>query len=290
LNDLVDAPLNGPAANTLAAATARLRDELTEHLTAEDRDILPVIEQFVTIRDLDKADGRIKRTAPLHALLFLVAWLNSIAEPHERRAVPLRFLLPPAQRRYQRHTHTALTDGERRETAATADIDYTGFLLAHKCMRLEYGELAETARHPRGAGHTGLIEKQIAATLSVLHHHHSAKTVGCGRRCGSGRRLERRGPHRQRGDQHRDRPPGKRHDLEGHAVSGAGRPRRLLEHVRPARLGTAAPHLGHRYEWRTGVGSARTDHLPGLERHRRGPGAVLEHVTSQAPRRTSPER
>jgi hypothetical protein len=131
LNDLVDAPLNGPAANTLAAATARLRDELTEHLTAEDRDILPVIEQFVTIRDLDKADRRIKRTAPLHALLFLVAWLNSIAEPHERRAVPLRFLLPLAQRRYQRHTHTALTDGGRRETAATADIHYTGFLLAH---------------------------------------------------------------------------------------------------------------------------------------------------------------
>ncbi|MGH3899183.1 MAG: hemerythrin domain-containing protein [Pseudonocardiaceae bacterium] len=53
------------------------------------------------------------------------------------------------------------------------EIDFTGFLLAHKCMRHEYGRLADAARHPRGVGYQALIEKHIAVTLSVLHHHHA---------------------------------------------------------------------------------------------------------------------
>ena len=53
------------------------------------------------------------------------------------------------------------------------EIDFTGFLLAHKCMRREYGRLAEAACHPRDVGHQALIEEQIAVTLSVLHHHHA---------------------------------------------------------------------------------------------------------------------
>lgn len=53
------------------------------------------------------------------------------------------------------------------------EIDSTGFLLAHKCMRREYGRLAEAARDPRDVGRQALIEDQIAVTLSVLHHHHS---------------------------------------------------------------------------------------------------------------------
>jgi hemerythrin len=53
------------------------------------------------------------------------------------------------------------------------EIDFTGFLLAHKCMRQEYGRLAEAACHSRDVGHQALIEEQIAVTLSVLHHHHA---------------------------------------------------------------------------------------------------------------------
>jgi hypothetical protein len=53
------------------------------------------------------------------------------------------------------------------------EIDFTGFLLAHKCMRREYSRLAEAARHPRGVRHQALIEEHIAVTLSVLHHHHA---------------------------------------------------------------------------------------------------------------------
>jgi hemerythrin-like domain-containing protein len=95
-------PADGPAARTLAVATARLRTELADHLLAEDRDVLPIIERFVTRRELNKADRRIKRTAPLHAVLFLVAWLDAHAEPGERPMLPLRFLLPLARRGYQR--------------------------------------------------------------------------------------------------------------------------------------------------------------------------------------------
>jgi hemerythrin HHE cation binding domain-containing protein len=53
------------------------------------------------------------------------------------------------------------------------EIDFTGFLLAHKCMRREYDRLAEAACHPRDVGHQALIEEHIAVTLSVLHHHHA---------------------------------------------------------------------------------------------------------------------
>jgi hypothetical protein len=54
-----------------------------------------------------------------------------------------------------------------------SEIDFSGFLLAHKCMRVEYGRLAEAASHPGGASHETLIEEQIAVTLSLLHHHHA---------------------------------------------------------------------------------------------------------------------
>jgi hypothetical protein len=56
-----------------------------------------------------------------------------------------------------------------------AEIDFTGFLLAHRCMRREYGRLAQAAAHPRDASHKVLVEEQIAVTLSLLHHHHHAE-------------------------------------------------------------------------------------------------------------------
>ena len=54
-----------------------------------------------------------------------------------------------------------------------AEIDFTGFLLAHTCMRREYGRLAQAARHSHDASHQALVEEQIAMTLSLLHHHHT---------------------------------------------------------------------------------------------------------------------
>src|SRR5437764_12251335 len=54
-----------------------------------------------------------------------------------------------------------------------SEIDFSGFLLAHKCMRVEYGRLAQVAGGPRDARHQALIEQQIAVTLSLLHHHHA---------------------------------------------------------------------------------------------------------------------
>jgi Hemerythrin HHE cation binding domain len=53
------------------------------------------------------------------------------------------------------------------------EIDFTGFLLAHRCLRREYGRLAEAACHPLDVRHKALIEEQIAVTLSMLHHHHA---------------------------------------------------------------------------------------------------------------------
>ncbi|MBL7501837.1 hemerythrin domain-containing protein [Frankia sp. CNm7] len=47
--------------------------------------------------------------------------------------------------------------------------------LLHNGMRVEYGRLAAVARAPRDVAHAALIEDQIALTLNILHHHHTAE-------------------------------------------------------------------------------------------------------------------
>lgn len=52
-------------------------------------------------------------------------------------------------------------------------IDLSGFLSAHRAMRVEYGRLAAVAGSPRDDAHAALIDDQIAVYLDLLHQHHT---------------------------------------------------------------------------------------------------------------------
>jgi hypothetical protein len=58
-----------------------------------------------------------------------------------------------------------------------AGPDLTGFLMAHRGFRAEFGRLAGAARQVRDAKHAALLESQIDLVMHVLHHHHTAEDI-----------------------------------------------------------------------------------------------------------------
>jgi hypothetical protein len=59
----------------------------------------------------------------------------------------------------------------------SAGPDLSGFLMAHRGFRAEFGRLAVAARQVRDAKHEALVESQIDLVMHVLHHHHTAEDV-----------------------------------------------------------------------------------------------------------------
>ena len=60
----------------------------------------------------------------------------------------------------------------------TGAPDLSGFLLAHRGFRAEFGRLAAAARQVRDAGHAALLDDQIELVMRLLHHHHTAEDTG----------------------------------------------------------------------------------------------------------------
>ena len=58
-------------------------------------------------------------------------------------------------------------------TRPDTELDLSGFLAAHRAMRVEFGRLAAVAAEPRDEWHARLIDDQIAVHLDLLHQHHS---------------------------------------------------------------------------------------------------------------------
>ena len=58
---------------------------------------------------------------------------------------------------------------------STATPDLSGFLLAHRAMRQEFGLLAKAALQPFDLERRRLFEEQVEMVLYVLHHHHTAE-------------------------------------------------------------------------------------------------------------------
>ena len=58
---------------------------------------------------------------------------------------------------------------------ATATPDLSGFLLAHRAMRQEFGLLAEAALQPFDIARRRAFEEQVEMVLYVLHHHHTGE-------------------------------------------------------------------------------------------------------------------
>jgi len=53
--------------------------------------------------------------------------------------------------------------------------DLSGFLMAHRGFRVEFGRLAVAAQDPRDDSQTRLVDEQIELVLHLLHHHHTAE-------------------------------------------------------------------------------------------------------------------
>ncbi|MCW2632619.1 MAG: Hemerythrin cation binding domain protein [Pseudonocardia sp.] len=60
-------------------------------------------------------------------------------------------------------------------TQRDTDLDLSGFLAAHRSMRVEYGRLADVTTTPRDAAHEALIDDQTAVFLDLLHQHHQGE-------------------------------------------------------------------------------------------------------------------
>lgn len=60
----------------------------------------------------------------------------------------------------------------------TGAPDLSGFLLAHRGVRAEFGRLAAAARQVRDPGHAALLDDQIELVMHLLHHHHNAEDTG----------------------------------------------------------------------------------------------------------------
>jgi len=60
-------------------------------------------------------------------------------------------------------------------TQPDTDLDLSGFLAAHRSMRVEYGRLADVAAKPRDAAHEALLDEQTTVFLDLLHQHHTTE-------------------------------------------------------------------------------------------------------------------
>ena len=104
--------------------------------------------------------------------------------------------------------------------------DLSGFLMAHRGFRVEFGRLAVAAQDPRDESQARLVDEQIDLVLHVLHHHHTAEDtidLAAAARPGAGGRAC---PRPARGPARRHGPALRRDRGQVHARSRSG-PRHL---------------------------------------------------------------
>ncbi|GAA1871265.1 hypothetical protein GCM10009836_60030 [Pseudonocardia ailaonensis] len=107
--DAVEARPGIATAERLAAALARVRDELDEHIAEEERALFPVIERYVAVKDWEAMEKEIRKGgAPL---TFVLPRFEGVVRPEERDEVRrlagpvmglLMALVRPAYRRREK--------------------------------------------------------------------------------------------------------------------------------------------------------------------------------------------
>lgn len=90
----------------LADGLAELRDVLHEHIPAEERDIFPIIDRYVSAADFHAAEQQMTKGISFSHIRWLTPWVESFATPAEMRhmlaraPVPFRVLLALSRHRY----------------------------------------------------------------------------------------------------------------------------------------------------------------------------------------------
>lgn len=90
----------------LADGLAELRDLLHEHISAEERDVFPIIDRYVSAADFHAAEQQMTKGISFSHIRWLTPWIESFATPAEMRhmltraPLPFRILLALSRRRY----------------------------------------------------------------------------------------------------------------------------------------------------------------------------------------------
>lgn len=101
-------PTDPEAVELLAARSAELRDMLDEHIGEEERDVFPVIREYVSPEALASWEEQVMADYPKGNLWFLVPWSVQAIPPSEvastlaRTPVPFRIVYRLFRRRYER--------------------------------------------------------------------------------------------------------------------------------------------------------------------------------------------
>ncbi|MER5298994.1 hemerythrin domain-containing protein [Streptomyces lasiicapitis] len=74
-------------AGRLAEALTAQRDVLVDHITAEERDLFPVITRHVRAQDYADAEARIRRATPVEHAAWMRGWLMSYATTEDLRVL-----------------------------------------------------------------------------------------------------------------------------------------------------------------------------------------------------------
>jgi iron-sulfur cluster repair protein YtfE (RIC family) len=99
-------PADLPAAARAATALRELHDLFDEHITEEEREVFPIVAQYVAAAEYDRCERRIRDTMTGSVARFLVPWLMAVATPTERTSAlrrggwRVRLVLALTERRY----------------------------------------------------------------------------------------------------------------------------------------------------------------------------------------------
>lgn len=90
----------------LADGLAELRDLLQEYVTAEERDVFPIIGRYVSAADFHAAERQMTKGISFSHVRWLTSWIECFATPAEMRhmlsraPLPFRVLLALSRHRY----------------------------------------------------------------------------------------------------------------------------------------------------------------------------------------------
>jgi len=99
--------------HALVALTIDLRDHLTEHLTFEDRDVLPLFERHVSVDEYAELEKRALSSAGIRQAWFTVPWYMATVDPQTARTtwadapIAMKIVHVLSRRSYQRLTARA---------------------------------------------------------------------------------------------------------------------------------------------------------------------------------------
>jgi iron-sulfur cluster repair protein YtfE (RIC family) len=162
----------------LAAVLRELADMLARHVADEERDVFPIITDFVRVEDYQRMQRQFRKNLRPSLLPFLVPWVLGHASARERAALlaeagwPMRLLYTLFEPRFRARAELLFGGLSRRDRRVIAIMH--GLSRVH--VAISGDRLAGAPGHLRG--HRGQLRP---ATRSVGHHNGELDRARAGR-------------------------------------------------------------------------------------------------------------